>query len=56
MFGEANRKAKLNEESVRLMRADKRAGLSLKRLAHKYGVCKSTVDYVTRRVYWGHVA
>jgi hypothetical protein len=51
-FGAANRSSKLNEESVRSLRRDYKAGVKSKDLALKYGISPSHADAVAKGKDW----
>lgn len=52
-FGADNPKAKLTAGKVRQLRTDRAAGVKVRALCIKYGVCKSTVERVVSGKYWG---
>lgn len=54
--GEAHHKAKLTEDQVRAMRADRERGDTLTVLVGRYGVSKPVVSKICRREIWVHVA
>lgn len=54
--GEANGAAMLTEDDVRAIRAEYQMGkFGYVRLAHRYGVNKSTIRRIVLRESWGHV-
>jgi hypothetical protein len=54
--GEKHRDAKLTEERVREIRKRNAAGEGYRKLAAIYGVDRSTIKYVVKRITWKHVA
>lgn len=54
--GEAHHCAKLTEDQVRAMRADRERGDTLSVLVVRYGVSKPVVSKICRREIWTHVA
>lgn len=55
-LGERNPRAKLTEESVRVIRERYAAGETQDSLANAYGVVLATIYYVVNRKTWRHVA
>jgi len=53
--GSKNASAKLTEESVRRMRAERQLGATQTSLAKKYGVSQPLVGKIVRREQWTHV-
>lgn len=47
--------AKLNDDAVRALRADRCAGLSFPRLARKYGISIATAFYAAKGTNWKHI-
>lgn len=54
--GELHPAAKLTEVQVHAIREKKEAGSSLRQLAREFGIDKSTVQGITKRREWKHVA
>ncbi len=54
--GSANPQAKLTEEQVRIIRAERAAGVPLQTLADRYGVVISLISRAASRKIWRHVA
>lgn len=52
VFGEAHGCAKLDEETVRLIRSDQRSGV---KLSAELGVCRSTIYAIRNKKKWAHV-
>ena len=48
--------AKLNDNTVRALRADRGAGLSYSRLARKYGISIATAFHAAKGTNWKHIA
>lgn len=48
--------AKLNDDSVRALRADRAAGLSFSRLASRYGISIATAFHAANGTNWKHIA
>ncbi len=48
--------SKMTEELVRMLRADRAAGMSFSKLGAKYGVNMSAAWKIANRVLWAHVA
>lgn len=53
--GEQHRDAKLTEEKVKEIRKRNENGEGYRRLAAVYGVDRTTIKYVVRRITWKHV-
>ena len=53
--GEANHKAKLTEEDVRLIRALYADGMVCREIAEKFEVCRQTVYKIATYENWRHV-
>lgn len=56
VHGAAHPAAKLNDDAVRSLRADRVAGLSFSRLARKYGISIATAFYAANGTNWKHIA
>jgi hypothetical protein len=54
--GEANGRAKLSEQDVRVIRERYASGESQQRIADDYGVDQTAVGFIVRRVHWSHVS
>lgn len=54
-IGEKNNKAKLTEKQVLRIRKDLEDGDTIKYLANKYGVHKTTISYIKNRKTWRHI-
>ncbi len=54
--GVAHPAAKLNDDAVRALRADRGAGLSFSRLARKYGISIATAFNAANGTNWKHIA
>ncbi len=54
--GQDHPRAKLTDERVRSLRADRTAGLSFSRLAKKYGVSIATAFHAANGTNWKHIA
>ena len=50
--GEKNSKAKLSSEIVKEIRILYQGDHTQRSLARKFGVCKSTIGYITRQEHW----
>lgn len=53
--GENNPQAKLTAEQVREMRSAFVLGIPAPKLAKKYGICRSTVHRIVKRIAWKHI-
>ena len=53
--GRQHRNTKLNDDLVRAIRADHRAGRGQAQIAARYGVTQSNISHVVRRLTWAHV-
>ncbi|MGE7828976.1 NUMOD4 domain-containing protein [Paenibacillus sp. NPDC093718] len=54
--GDQHHYAKLNEESVRMIRSQLDSGMTEKFVAGMYGVSQSTINYIKLRKTWKHLA
>lgn len=53
--GEQRSDAKMSDESVRSLRADREAGMTYSKLSEKYGICGSRACRIVHGRAWGHV-
>jgi hypothetical protein len=54
--GMRNGRAKLTDDQVRALRSRHADGEPIKQLVSEFGIGKSAIDYIVRRVHWSHVA
>jgi hypothetical protein len=53
--GELNNHAKLNEQAIRNIFAERKAGVTAKELSKEFGVHKSMIYGILRRKFWAHI-
>lgn len=53
--GITNSSAKLTDEAVRIIRSERAAGVTLKELAHRFGISPNVVSQTALRKSWKHV-